>query len=549
MKQTVGLVFMTLLAGTAYAAGQESHSDHPAPEKLGIVHFETSCAPGTHAEFERAIALLHSFAYSASRQAFADVAAEDSHCAMAFWGEAMTHYHPLWEPQVDSQDEFRQATDEIAHAATLDGASPRERQYIEALQLYYRDWEHVAPAQRAKSYSDAMAMVAKSNPKDDEAQVFYALSLIATASPTDKSHTNQKQAAAILEPLWKHHPQHPGIPHYLIHAYDNTELAMRGLPAARAYAKIAPSAPHALHMPSHIFTRLGFWNESVASNRAAQAAASEQGDLGEELHAADYLTYAYLQLGLDDRAAKIAAPYHALPALAVAQFKIGYAANAMPVRLAVERHDWERAGNLTPLAGSAPNVAAIVYWARAIGHARAKSPTSPDADIQALAACGDQLRATGNTYWVAQVDAMLKSAQGWKMQMDGDPAQAVAHLRDAADEEDALEKLPVTPGPIVPAREQLGELLLELHRPTEALTEFKAVLVLAPNRRGALMGAAAAARDAGDTKAGNQFRRQLGGQSSLNFSAGAAAVVSHQLFLNLRLPVAVPATFGCVRTA
>jgi hypothetical protein len=512
LKQVLAFVVTTLLAGTIPAAAQESHHDHPAPEKLGLVNFETSCAPGTKGQFARAVALLHSFAYAASRHAFMEVERTDPHCAMAFWGEAMTHYHALWEPQVDSEDELREGSEEADRAAALP-ATPRERQYIEAMRTYYRDWQKIAPAERAKRYEDAMAELARANPKDDEAQIFYALALVATAPPTDKTHANQKQAAAILEPRWKQQPQHPGIPHYLIHAYDSTELAPRGLPAARAYAKIAPSAPHALHMPSHIFTRLGYWRDSIASNIAAQAAAAEQKDIGEELHAADYLTYAYLQLGRDDDARRIAAHYQAMPAPPAAQFKIGYAANVMPVRLAVERHDWNRAAGLTPLPGSPPHVAAIVYWARALGRARGKSRASPDADIKALMGCRDQLIAAGNSYWAAETDAILKSAQGWKMQVDGDSTSAVARLRAASDQEDGLEKLPVTPGPVVPAREQLGELLLELHRPAEALSEFKSALALAPNRRGALMGAADAARDAGDAKAEGQYRKQLKAQS------------------------------------
>lgn len=506
MKHAVILALAALLSTAATA--QEEHHDHPAPERLGTVVFATSCAPGSNAGFARGVALMHSFAYSAARHAFMEVAQADPKCAMAYWGEAMSHYHALWEPQVDSEDEMREAESEAARAASLP-ASPREKQYIDAVQIYYRDWQHATPASRAQRFADAMAGVAKSNPKDEEAQVFHALALVATASPTDQTHRNQKMAAVILEPRWKEQPQHPGIPHYLIHAYDSTELAPRGLPAARAYAKIAPSAPHALHMPSHIFTRMGFWADSVSSNIAAQAAAKEQKDIGEELHASDYLTYAYLQLGRDADARAVAATYAAMPALQASQFKIGYAANAMPVRLAMERHDWDRAVALTPLPGSPPHVAAIVYWARALGHARGKNPSSPDADIKALEECREKLRAMGNDYWAMQVDGLVKAAQGWKLQMEGDSAGALASLRAAADQEDGLEKLPVTPGPVVPAREQLGELLLALHRPAEALNEFKADLALAPGRRDALEDAALAARDAGDKIAEQQYRAQL----------------------------------------
>jgi hypothetical protein len=511
LKSVAGLAAAALVAGTALAADEpEHHHDHPPPERLGAVSFPTSCDASVAARFERAVALLHSFAYAAARQAFADVAKADPHCAMAFWGEAMTHYHQLWEPPVDSEAELRAGADEVRQAGDAADASPRERAYFGALAQYYRDWTGAPAGVRARRYSDAMQDVARDNPADGEAQVFYALSLIATAPPADRTHANQKRAAAILEPLWKREPQHPGIAHYLIHAYDSAELAPRGLAPARAYAKIAPSAPHALHMPSHIYTRLGLWRDSVASNTAARAAAEKQGDVGEELHAMDYLTYAYLQLGHYDDARRVAAAARAVPGLPVSQFKVGYAANAMAVRVAVETRDWEAASSLQPLPGSTPKVAAMVYWARALGQARGKAAASAsDADIAALQACRDQLAQSGDAYWAAQADAMLGSAKAWRLYRSGDADGAVSALSAAADEEDALEKLPVTPGPIVPAREQLGELLLAEHRPREALAAFKTALAGAPGRRGALTGAIAAARAAGDVTDRRRYGRLL----------------------------------------
>lgn len=488
----VGVVAAVLAGGCpAVAAAMDmEHHDHPAPEKLGAVTFPTSCKPAVKAAFDRATALLHSFTYALSEQGFADVAARDPTCAMAHWGMAMTHYHQLWD--APSGEALRLGSEQIALAAAAPGATARERGYIEALAAYYRGADQAAPAVRARRYSQAMAGVARANRGDDEAQIFYALSLIATAPPTDRTHANQKRAAAILEPIYRRTPQHPGLAHYLIHAYDSAELAPRGLAAARAYSKIAPSAPHALHMPSHIFTRLGLWDDSIASNRAARAAAHAQGDVGEELHAMDYLTYAYLQTGRRDEAAQVVADVAAMPDLPAAQFKVGYAATAMRVRLAVESSDWDAAARLQPLPGASPQVAAIVYWARALGHARAKVPAPADADIEALAACVAALRASGDAYWATQTNALLKSAQAWRLAAAGQPDAAVASLRAAADEEDAVEKLPLTPGPIVPAREQLGELLLAQHRPAEARAAFKAALTLAPGRRGAAVGAKAA---------------------------------------------------------
>jgi tetratricopeptide (TPR) repeat protein len=475
---------------SAQAVAQEEHHNHPAPERLGAVHFANSCAPVVTAAFDRAVALLHSFAYDAADQGFADVAARDPTCAMAHWGRAMTHYHQLWAPP--TPPELTAGAAEIGKAAALLARTPRERALIAALAVYYADADHSSPAVRALRYSDAMATIARDNRDDDEVQVLFALSLIATAPPADRVHARQKRAADILEPIWKRRPQHPGVPHYLIHAYDSVELAQRGLRAARSYAGIAPSAPHALHMPSHIFTRLGLWDDSISSNLAARAAAHAQGDVGEELHAMDYLTYAYLQLGRTADATKVVASLQPMGDLAAGVFKNGYAGNAMRVRLAVENRDWAASAQLTPLTGSAPQVAAIVWWARALGQLRRVPAGSAAGDILQLRACRDVMRDSGDAYWAAQTDALLKSAEGWRAAAAGEAGLAVTALTAAADLEDALEKLPVTPGPIVPAREQLGELLLTLNRPAEALSAFNAALTLAPGRRGAVQGAAEA---------------------------------------------------------
>ena len=492
-----------LLLGTIPTAAH----DHPVPEKLGAVTFATSCEPSVESGFNRAVALLHSFAYSVAEAAFREVSIHDPHCAMAWWGMAMTHYHQLWEPPSEGTD-LREGADEIRAALKIH-ASDRERQFIVALELYYRDAERSATSVRAKLYANAMADLARSFPKDDETQIFYALSLIATAPPTDRTHANQKRAADILEPIYGRQPQHPGLAHYLIHAYDSAELAPRGLAAARAYSLIAPSAPHALHMPSHIFTRLGLWDDSITSNLAARRAARAEHDIGEELHMMDYLTYAYLQRGRDEDASQVVADTRAMVALPVDRFKVGYAATAMPVRLAVERHDWDAAQHLEPLPGTPPQVTAIVYWARALGHARSKVASSSDADIDRLQECLDALNAKGDTYWAAETHSMLKAAQGWRFAAQGDAKSAVASLREAADEEDGLEKLPVTPGPIIPAREQLGELLLLLDQPQAALSEFRSALALAPGRRGAIMGALTAANELRDTATADQLRAGL----------------------------------------
>jgi hypothetical protein len=485
---------------------EEEHS-HPAPERLGKVSFPTSCSASVQPGFERAVALLHSFAYTPSEQAFRDVAKADPGCAMAHWGVAMSLFHPLWSPP--SPAELQQGRAEIETAQQLGAGTARERQFIEAAAAYYRDSDKRPPAIRAKAYETAMAEVAKSNPADSESQIFYALALIATAPPSDKTHANQKRAAEILEPLYHKLPEHPGLAHYLIHAYDSAELASRGLAAARAYSTIAPSAPHALHMPSHIFTRLGYWDDSIASNRAARTAAHEQGDLGEELHAMDYLTYAYLQMDRMSEAGRVLEDLRAMGAVPAADFKVGYAATAIPVRFAVERRDWTTALALEPLPQAAPHVAAIVFWARAVAQARTGHAPAAGAEIDKLDACLQQLRAAGNSYWATQVEVLGKEAKAWRLNAEKKKDAAVDLMRSAADEEDAVEKLPVTPGPIVPAREQLGELLLELRRQRGALQEFQSVLATSPGRRSALLGALQAAELSGDQQAAARLRGQL----------------------------------------
>ena len=327
--------------------------------------------------------------------------------------------------------------------------------------------------------------------------MFYALALLANASPADKTHAKQKQAADLLEPLYRAYPQHPGIPHYLIHAYDNAELAPRGLPAAKAYSQIAPSAPHALHMPSHIFTRLGLWEDSIASNLAAREAAHQQGDTGEELHAMDYLVYAYLQSGRDKDAAQVIQQLKSMPKLNAGDFKMAYASTAMPVRYAVERGQWADAAGIVPPTGAPPHVVAIAVWARGLGLARSGRAAEARTEIDKLRRIEEQLRASGNDYWATQVGILTREVMAWSAQADGKPDEAAALMRAAADEEDAIEKLPVTPGPIVPAREQLGDLLLEQNHPGLALKEFETALADAPGRRGALQGAAHAAELSG----------------------------------------------------
>jgi tetratricopeptide (TPR) repeat protein len=405
----------------------------------------------------------------------------------------MTYFHQLWEPPIPPAT-LASAQKEIQLAQQIKTSSERERQFIAALSLVYKDTTTVPYQTRAHNYANAMGELAAANPTDVESQVFYALALLATASPSDKTHANQKKAAAILEPLDHAYPQHPGIPHYLIHAYDNAELAPHGIQAARAYAEIAPSAPHALHMPSHIFTRLGMWDDSIASNLAARQAAHQQGDTGEELHSMDYLVYAYLQTGRDQEAADIIRQLKEMPSLNMHEFKIAYAATVMPIRYVVERAQWGEAAATVPPTGAPPQIIAIALWARGLGIARSEHAVVPHAEIDQLQQIEDQLRASGNDYWASQTAILKRAVSAWSAQAQKKPDEAIRLMRSAADEEEAIEKLPVTPGPILPAREQLGTLLLEQNQPALALQEFQTALKNSPGRRGAIEGAADAAK-------------------------------------------------------
>jgi tetratricopeptide (TPR) repeat protein len=485
-------VLLILSVIVPLSGAQETHN-HPAPEKLGKVSFPVSCAPAVQEQFDRGVALLHSFAYTAAEHAFRGVAEQDPRCAMAYWGMAMTYFHQLWEPSIESAT-LSIAQAEIQRAQQIGTGSERERRFIQALDLIYRDAATVPYSTRALNYEHALSGLASENRKDVEAQVFYALALLANASPADKTHAKQKQAADLLEPLDRTYPEHPGIPHYLIHAYDNAELAPKGLRAARAYSEVAPSAPHALHMPSHIFTRLGLWEDSIASNLASREAAHQQGDTGDELHAMDYLVYAYLQTGRDKEAAQVIQQLNNMPKLNQGNFIIAYASTAMPIRYEVERGQWtEAAGTVAP-AGAPPHVVAIAVWARGLGLARSGRVVEARAEVDRLRQIEEQLRTSGNSYWATQVGILMREVMAWSAQADRRPDEAAVLMRESADEEDAIEKLPVTPGPIVPAREQLGSLLLEQNHPDLALKEFQTALANAPGRRGALQGAAHAAQ-------------------------------------------------------
>jgi hypothetical protein len=466
--------------------------EYPAPEKLGKVSFSVSCSAAVKSSFNHAVALLHSFAYAAAQKEFVAIAGRDPRCAMAHWGIAMSYYHQLWDPPI-SKLGLEAGKPEIEKAQDLAlSASEREQAFIHALAIFYETGSRLAVRNAALAYTNAMRDTANANPDDTESQVFYALSFLAIAPASDPAHTSQKLAAQILEPLFERHPDHPGIAHYLIHAYDHPDLAKLGLTAARAYSRIAPSAPHALHMPSHIFTLLGLWPDSINGNLAARAAAHQQGDIGEELHAMDYLTYAFLQSGRFEDAANLLTDLRNIGGLPTEDFKVAYASTVMPVRYAIERRQWAEASDISADPRAAPQFRAIAEWAKAVAAARSGEVPAAELHAQNLEELLAQVRKTGDAYWTAQVQIQVSEAGGWLAHARGDQQQALNSLREAATQEDALVKRPITPGPVIPAREQLADLLLEVNQPDAALREFEFVLRNSRGRRNALSGMARA---------------------------------------------------------
>ena len=510
-----------LLVSALFLAEPAAHNHQHQLEKLGKVSFQTSCSPQAHATFTRGLTLLHSFEYPQAEAAFNEAAATDPSCSIAHWGAAMSLYHPLWAPP--SKAELERAHAAIAKAEATPAKTERERDYVAAVGAYYRDSDKLDHKTRALAYNAAMAALHKRYPADREAAIFFALSQIAAGTQDqDPNFSREKEAAVILDAALKEEPDHPGVTHYLIHGFDYPALADLAVPAARRYATIAPDSPHAQHMPSHIFTRLGMWEESIASNLKSEAAAralvkSEGFDGGsnEQLHAMDYLAYAYLQTGQEAGAQRVLADLNALQKVNQPIFTTAYAATAVPVRIALENRRWREAASLK-LQDNVAKLAPLenfqwadahIYFARAIGAARSGDAAGAREAAAKLKAIEDALVVPPGTYdWRKQVTIERQVAEAWLAVAEGKKEEAVKLMTAAADLDDATEKHPVTPGAILPAREQLGELLLEQGRGSEALAAYEASLKRAPRRLVSLYGAARAAKLAGDaTKASRYF--------------------------------------------
>lgn len=502
------LLAASALALTAMDPGHpHGHSPH-----LGSVSFGTTCSPAAEAAFEHGLAWLHSFEYRRAQQSFDEAAADDPGCGIADWGVAMSYYHPLWDGPTPA--ELEKGKSAIEKAGVAGAKSERERDYIAALDAFYRNADRLDLKARALAYSDAMGKLHERYPDDDEAAVFYALSLIAAGTMDgDHAFPKQKKAGAILNQVLAKNPDHPGVAHYLIHSFDYPALAALALPAARSYASIAPDSAHAQHMPSHIFTRLGLWDEAIRSNRAAEASAINYakssglpGAWDQQLHAMDYLAYAYLQSGQEAEAEKVFNELSTISHADPPSRTVAYAVTAIPARLALERRRWHEAASLAlpvnlsalPALTNHKWAMAHIHFARAVGAARSGDVVRARAEIASLDVLEQSLTVSPGDYdWRKQISIERQIAGGWLAHATGNNDEGLRLMRSAADLDDATEKNPVTPGPIVPAREQLGELLLTLGRPAEALVEYEASLVRAPRRLAGVSGAAQAAKIAG----------------------------------------------------
>lgn len=492
MKRLVLASTASLLLASAAMSQEPSHHEHPSTERLGTVHFATSCNPKVAAQFDRAVALLHSFEFGASIRGFNDVLAGDSTCAMAYWGIALSRWTNPMAAGNRPTTLLQQGRQAVVAARRLGGpASERERGYINAVSQLYDDYEHKNQGTRVLAYSQAMGDLALRQPADTEAKIFYAISLVAAAPPTDKTYANQLKAGSILEPLWAKQPNHPGLAHYIIHTYDYPALAEKARAAAQRYAGIAPSAAHALHMPSHTFTRVGMWQESVDANKRSMDVALSTASIAEALHAADYSMYANLQLGKDSEAKAI---LDGLPALAArfdpnaitgaAPGSAGiFALAAIPARWTLERSAWTEAAALEPRASDYPYAEAMTYFARALGASHTGDLAKARSAIDSLSSIQERLSAKGEAYWSEQVAIQRVEAQAWVALAEHRTDDALAQMREAARREDATEKSAVTPGPLAPARELLGDMLMALNRASEAKTEYQATLLKEPNRR------------------------------------------------------------------
>lgn len=488
-------------------------------DKLGKVDFKISASEKIQKDFDLGIALLHSFEYDEAEKVFAKIITEESTCAIAYWGVAMSNFHPLWTPP--TQAELEKGSKAIAVAQSLKKKTARESDYIEALASFYKDWDKTDHLTRCLSFEKAMENIYKKYPSDKEAAIFYALALNGAANPADKTFTRQKKAGKILTELYPGQPEHPGIIHYIIHSYDYPELALQALDAAKKYAAIAPASAHAQHMPSHIFTRLGLWDECIQSNLVATSSAkcyaestNIRGHWDEELHGLDYLVYSYLQKG-DNKHAKEQYDYlKTIESVDPVNFKVAYAFAAIPARYLLENKLWKEAVALQLYPPDFPWQKfpwqkAIVHFTRALGCIHTGNIVQARLELKAMNALYDTLSSQKDTYKMGQVQIQAKTVEAWILLTEGKKAEALKLMSDAADMEDNTEKHPVTPCEVIPARELLADMLLQMNKPEEALKNYEADLKVRPNRFNDLYGAAVAAEKSSFRKIAYSYYQKL----------------------------------------
>lgn len=489
-------------------------------EAFGSVSFSTACNEKTRQNFNTAAALLHSFEYPEAEKMFAKVIDEDPSCVMAYWGAAMCSFHPMWEPPRQADLEKGSKIIKLARSLIKDKSSP-ESQYIEAIATIYDDWDKLDHRTRVLKFEKACSTVAMNFQNDIEAQIFHALSLMAASDPKDKTFTRQKKAGEILNTVFTKHPDHPGAAHYIIHAYDYPELADMALPTARKYAALAPASAHAQHMPSHIFTRLGLWEEAVNSNlksvSAAQCYAQSMnidGHWDEELHGLDYVVYAYLQQADDEHAKEKIEYLKTIEKVFPITSKVAYAFAAMPSRYVLERKDWEAASQLkfTPSDfpwEKFPWESANLYFTRILGAVNANKHSSAKNDYEALQMLHTKLTQKKDDYKANLVLIQLKISDAWIKLADGKKSEAIALMIEAAEMEEATSKHPVTPGEVIPARELLGDMYLSINETAKALEAYEVNLKTHPNRFNGLCGAIVAAKKTGDVKKTKTYFNKL----------------------------------------
>jgi Tfp pilus assembly protein PilF len=500
-------LFSVMVAGLTLSSSQPLLAQSDVDAQLGSVHFKTSCNEVAQRRFDRGMRYQHSFWYANAKEVFEEAIKADPTCAMAYWGIALTlmdnPHNPIPKPNLAP------GLAAITKAKELGAPTDRERDYINALMVMYADYDNIPHVQRMRALRDALARVAATYPDDDEAQIAYAIILNTSADLNDKTYAQQAKGAAILEPISKRLPQHPGVTHYLIHLYDYPATASKGLDAANRYAKIAPAAPHAQHMPSHIYTRVGYWKESIDSNAASVKAAHEEKSVGNYLHAQDYMVYAQLQLGQDKQARAVIDDMLKETEFKATVAAADYALAASPARYAIERGDWDGASQLSVRPSNLGFAMAVSHFARALGAAHAGKPEAAKADIQKLAELRDKLRDAKDNYWSQIVEIQRQVAAAWLLHAEGKYDEALAAMSAAADAEDKTEKHVITPGPLAPARELYGFMLLDRGMTKEALAAFEATKAKEPNRFQGFAGAAKAAETLGDKETARQNYQQL----------------------------------------